>query len=390
MKYEITIFGYGISAKITSILLAKSGFKVCLISDQDQNQERKDTNLVTFLSSNSFNYLTLMIPSMRLFNETPAIQIIKCQLKNLSEKKPQLIEFKSEEEGNLGKIVKNSQLENCLDIEINQLQNIHIINSNQPNLIKNSSDGVQLKLVNGEQIDTEIFILSSTKSNVAEQTEVKFVKKDLGQKALSINIKGKIKNKNCAFQEFSSDGPIALLPYSKDEASIVWSLKNNSKILQLTEEDLTQTIGNHLKEHISSVKIQSIEKFNLQFVYATNLFNKNTVLIGNIAHNIHPIAGQGLNLSIKDVALLVKKINKYKSLGYKLNDQTMLEEFEIERKLDNVAYSFGTFSLNGILSSNNKLINYTARKGLSLIENNKYLKRLFVKSATGEDFFKSF
>tara|TARA_A100001388_G_scaffold252346_1_gene214762 strand:+ start:405 stop:1577 length:1173 start_codon:yes stop_codon:yes gene_type:complete len=390
MKHEITIFGYGISAKITSILLAKSGFKVCLISDQDQNQERKDTNLVTFLSSNSFNYLTLMIPSMRLFNETPAIQIIKCQLKNLSEKKPQLIEFKSEEEGNLGKIVKNSQLENCLDIEINQLQNIHIINSNQPNLIKNSSDGVQLKLVNGEQIDTEIFILSSTKSNVAEQTEVKFVKKDLGQKALSINIKGKIKNKNCAFQEFSSDGPIALLPYSKDEASIVWSLKNNSKILQLTEEDLTQTIGNHLKEHISSVKIQSIEKFNLQFVYATNLFNKNTVLIGNIAHNIHPIAGQGLNLSIKDVALLVKKINKYKSLGYKLNDQTMLEEFEIERKLDNVAYSFGTFSLNGILSSNNKLINYTARKGLSLIENNKYLKRLFVKSATGEDFFKSF
>ena len=390
MKHEITIFGYGISAKITSILLAKSGFKVCLISDQDQNQERKDTNLVTFLSSNSFNYLTLMIPSMRLFNETPAIQIIKCQLKNLSEKKPQLIEFKSEEEGNLGKIVKNSQLENCLDIEINQLQNIHIINSNQPNLIKNSSDGVQLKLVNGEQIDTEIFILSSTKSNVAEQTEVKFVKKDLGQKALSINIKGKIKNKNCAFQEFSSDGPIALLPYSKDEASIVWSLKNNSKILQLTEEDLTQTIGNHLKEHISSVKIQSIEKFNLQFVYATNLFNKNTVLIGNIAHNIHPIAGQGLNLSIKDVALLVKKINQYKSLGYKLNDQTMLEEFEIERKLDNVAYSFGTFSLNGILSSNNKLINYTARKGLSLIENNKYLKRLFVKSATGEDFFKSF
>ena len=68
----------------------------------------------------------------------------------------------------------------------------------------------------------------------------------------------------------------------------------------------------------------------------------------------------------------------------------MLEEFQMERKLDNAAYSFGTFSLNGILSSNNKLINYTTRKGLSLIENNKYLKRLFVKSATGEDFFKSF
>ena len=114
---------------------------------------------------------------MRLFNETPAIQIIKCQLKSLNEKKSQSIEFKSEEKTNLGKIVKNSQLENCLDREIHQLHNIHIINSNQPDLILNNSDGVQLKLVNGEQIETEIFILSSTKSNIAEQTEVKFVKK---------------------------------------------------------------------------------------------------------------------------------------------------------------------------------------------------------------------
>ena len=85
-----------------------------------------------------------------------------------------------------------------------------------------------------------------------------------------------------------------------------------------------------------------------------SLFYKNIVLIGNIAHNIHPIAGQGLNLSIKDIALFVKQINKYKSLGYKLNDQMILEEFEMKRKLDNTAYSFGTFSLNGYFSSNNK------------------------------------
>ena len=82
---------------------------------------------------------------------------------------------------------------------------------------------------------------------------------------------------------------------------------------------------------------------------------------------------------LKDIALFVKQINKYKSLGYKLNDQMMLEEFEMKRKLDNAAYSFGTFSLDGILSSNNKFVNFTTRKGLSLIEKNKYLKKLFVK-----------
>ena len=68
----------------------------------------------------------------------------------------------------------------------------------------------------------------------------------------------------------------------------------------------------------------------------------------------------------------------------------MLEEFEMKRKLDNTAYSFGTLSLDGILSSNNELVNFTTRKGLGLLEKNKYLKQLFVRSATGQDFFENF
>ena len=108
-----------------------------------------------------------------------------------------------------------------------------------------------------------------------------------------------------------------------------------------------------------------------------------------MAHNIHPIAGQGLNLSIKDIALFSKQITKYQSLGYKINDQMMLREFEMKRKLDNSAYTFGTFSLNGIFFSKNSLVNYTARKGLGFIEKSKYLKQIFVRSATGKDFFKS-
>ena len=89
-------------------------------------------------------------------------------------------------------------------------------------------------------------------------------------------------------------------------------------------------------------------------------FYQKYVLLGNVAHNIHPIAGQGLNLSIKDIALFLKQIIKYKSLGFRLNDQMILENFEAQRKLDNLSYSFGTFSLNGILSSNNKLLNFAA------------------------------
>ena len=390
MKYEFTIFGSGISAKIISSLLARSGFRVCLIKDKDKNKVDKNTNLVTFLSSGSLNYLSMMLPTMQLFSKSPEIKIIKCQLNSLSNKKSQSIEFNCSEEEYLGKIVKNSSLEDFLDKEIDQLSNIHIISTSRLDIIENNLNTVKLKLSNGEYIETDIFVLSSNKRNIIEQIDINFIKNDLEQEALSICLKGEIKNNSYAFQKFTSEGPLALLPYSKNEASVVWSLKNDSKILLKDKEELTQIISNHLNEYITSVTIKSIEKHKLQFVYAKNLYYNNTVLIGNIAHNIHPIAGQGLNLSIKDIALLLKQMSRYKSLGYKINDRMILEEFEMKRKLDNSAYSFGTFSLNGILSSNNKFVNNITRKGLGLVEKSNYLKKLFVKSATGKNFFGNF
>ena len=389
MKYEFTIFGFGISAKITSCLLARNGFSVCLISDKDQKQEISNTNLVTFLSRGSLNYLSSMFSNIKLFEENPEIDSIHCELNSLRGNKPQSIKFNDGEKQNLGKIVKNTDLEKYLDQEIGQLRNINIIHGSYPSMVENKKDGIKLKLNNGEEIDTDLFILSSTKNNITDHINIDFIKKDLEKDALSISVEGDIKNANCAFQKFTSDGPLALLPYSKNEASIVWSLKRDSKLLHKDNEELLQIITKHLSEQVSSIKMISNEKHKLQFVYAKNLVYKNTVLLGNIAHNIHPIAGQGLNLSIKDIAVFVNQIKKYKSLGYKLNDQMVLEEFEMKRKMDNTAYSFGTFLLDDIFSSNNNFVNYTARTGLGLVDKIKNLKQLFIRSATGEDFYKA-
>ena len=388
MKYEFAILGSGISAKITSSLLAKNGFSVCLILDKDQNQEDSNTNLVTFLSAGSLNYLSSIIPNANFFQEYPEIQKIKCNLNNLEKDKAQSIKFNNENKS-LGKIVKNSDLEKYLNEEINQLSSIDVINSNQIDSIENTASGIELKFSGNKKINSNLLILSTAIKNILEQINISFIKKDLKQTALSINIIAQIKNKNCAFQEFTKYGPLAFLPYSDDEASVVWSLKNNSQILSKESKELTQLIEKYLHEYVTSMQIISLEKHSLQFTYAKNLFYKKTVLLGNIAHNIHPIAGQGLNLSIKDIALFVKLIRKYTSLGYRLNDKMILEEFEIKRKLDNLAYSFGTFSLNDILTSENKFLNFATRQGLNIVDKNKYLKRFFIKSATGLDFFKS-
>ena len=391
MKYEITIFGSGISAKITSYLLASEGYKVCLILDKEKNQGTPSTNLVTFLSKGSLNYLYSKFPKMSsLFAKYSDIEAINCQLISVNKNKSESIYFEDDKKETLGKIVKNIELEDILNEYINQSVNLSIINSNPLSLIENTTDGVTLTLQNSDHIYSDLFILSSSQANITKQLKIKFINKDLEQHALSIDVKGNIKNKFSAFQKFTSDGPLALLPYSDDEASVVWSLRNNSQILQKDNDELAKIISNHLIEHVASLQLINIEKHRLQFTFAKNLFYKNTVLIGNIAHNIHPIAGQGLNLTIKDIAEFMNQISKYTSLGYKFNDQMVLKEFEMKRKIDNTAFSFGTILLDDILSSNNKFINYSTRKGFGLIEKSGAFKKFFTRRATGEIFFRSF
>ena len=387
MKHQFTIFGFGISAKITSCLLAKEGFSVCLISDKDQKKEISKTNLVTFLSRGSLNYLSSIFPNTKLFEEYPAIDSIHCELNSLRGNKPQSIKFNDEKKQNLGKIVKNTDLEKYLNEEIGQFSNINTIHGSYPSMVVNKKDGIKLKLHNREEIDSDIFILSSTKNNIADNINIDFIKKDLEKVALSISVEGDINNANCAFQKFTPNGPLALLPYSENEASVVWSIKRNSKLLNKDNEELLQIIGKHLSKYISSIKMISNEKHTLQFAYAKNLVCKNTVLLGNIAHNIHPIAGQGLNLSIKDIALFSKTITKYTNIGYDINDQILLSNFNQDRKLDNTAYSFGTFFIDEVFSSNNKVINFLSSQGVRWIQKNKLIKNFFVNNATGKSFF---
>ena len=86
----------------------------------------------------------------------------------------------------------------------------------------------------------------------------------------------------------------------------------------------------------------------------------------------------------------MNQISKYTSLGYKFNDQMVLKEFEMKRKIDNTVFSFGTILLDDILSSNNKFINYSTRKGFGLIKKSGAFKKFFTRRATGEIFFRSF
>ncbi len=386
MNYDFIIYGGGMSSQIAALALAKHNFKVCFI--ENSTIKKSDSNLVTFLSQGSINYLYSIIDDASVFKEYLDIKNITCLMANTN--KNSSITFDSEPNSVMGKIFPNKIIKDRLDSSIRKNKNIETLikkKSIQKEIIANK---VSIAIDGKKEIFASVFILSEKDRTLLDNEKIKFIYHDLEQTALSINVTGEFKKQNHAFQFFTKSGPLAFLPYSNDKASIVWSLKNNSREKQYDKNTLEGKLNDYFEKEIGNLKIENIENHRLNFNFSKKLYYRNTVIIGNIAHNIHPIAGQGLNLSIKDISLFLKIITKYASIGYELNNQTAFKEFDQLRKIDNAAYSFGTLALDKFLGSKNSLVRSIASTGIKILEKNKFAKQKIVENATGMEHFKSF
>ena len=385
MNYDFIIYGGGISSEIAALALAKNNFSVCYV--KNQTTQKTGSNLVTFLSSGSINYLCSIINDPLEFNKFNDIEKITCRLASINDGSS--ITFDSEPNSTMGKILPNKIISEQLTISLKENKNIDTLFITKSIRKEIHSNKVSIVVDEQNEISAKVFILSINDKNLLDQNNIKFISQDLNQTALSINVQGDFKIQNHAFQIFTSSGPLAFLPYSNNKASLVWSLKNGSKELNYEKSKLENKVNNYFEKEIGALKIENIETHKLNFLYAKKLYHGNTVIMGNIAHNIHPIAGQGLNLSIKDIYLFVEIILKYTSLGYEINNRMAFKEFNEIRKIDNAAYSFGTLALDKILKSKNSYLSMFANVGIKFLDKNSLLKSKIIKNATGVRNFKA-
>jgi 2-octaprenyl-6-methoxyphenol hydroxylase len=385
MNYDFIIYGGGISSEIAALALAKNNFNVCYV--KNQTIQKTESNLVTFLSSGSVNYLYSIIDDPLEFNKFTDIEKISCRLASI--KDGSSITFDNEPNSAMGKILPNKVISGQLAKSLKENKNIDTLLKTKSISKKTYSNKVSIVIDEQKEIFARVLILSVNDENLLEQNNIKFISQNLNQTAFSMDVKGEFKKQNHAFQIFTSSGPLAFLPYSHNHASLVWSLKNSSKELNYEKSKLESKVNEYFEKEIGALKIENIETHKLNFLYAKKLYHRNTVLMGNIAHNIHPIAGQGLNLSIKDISLFVEVILKYTSLGYEVNNRMAFKEFDQLRKIDNAAYSFGTLALDKILKSKNTFLSMFANMGIKILDKNNLLKRKIIKNATGVENFKA-
>ncbi len=386
MTHDFIIYGNGLSSKLLALALSKNNFKSLIIADQ--KPKTKESNLVTFLSEGSLKYISKVLETENIFPESEHIEKLHCE--HWVSKKETKLEFENPDKSRLGKIVPNVKIEEVFNNKIlSNSKHIHISDHCE---ITPKIDGNKITITDksGEKKSAALLFYSASSREYDLLNSFEFVEKKLDQIAISASVNVKRKQHNLAYQLFTKDGPVALLPVQGNDASVVWSLEKNSSILKLQQNDLENQLNKLFEKYVSKLNIKNIQTQKLSFSYAKNMYQDKIVLIGNIAHNIHPIAGQGFNLTVKDISKIVYYITKYHSLGLDLNSNQVLESFSNSRKYDNFSFSFGTLAMENIFSNENKFIRNFTSKGLRLINRSKKLKKFFIEKATGKTNFKNY
>jgi 2-octaprenylphenol hydroxylase len=281
-------------------------------------------------------------------------------------------------------IINHDDLENAFknrirkisynEIKIGSAESLNI-EMDHINLVDANSKRYQFKLVIGAD---------GSNSWVRSQTSIDVKNKAFNQTALVFNIKVTKAHQGCAYQKFMQDGILALLPIHTDEYSVVFSLNDNilDEYKKLDDAMFLLKLKKDLGEKFGDINILSKRQyFPLSMKINESLISDRVILIGDAAHQVHPLAGQGLNLGLRDVIEFDELLNSNKKYHHDLGLKQFLKKYNRNRKTDILSLTYLTNHLSHIFSSQSPIPEFVINFGLNKINQNHLIKKILIQKA---------
>jgi 2-octaprenyl-6-methoxyphenol hydroxylase len=224
------------------------------------------------------------------------------------------------------------------------------------------------------------------RSKLRTLAEIPTVGWETGQAGLVATIAHERDHKGRAEQHFLPAGPFAILPLPGRRSSIVWneSAADAKALLALEPAEFLAQLERRFTLKLGAIEIASrIESFPLSFRVARKFVGTRLALIGDAAHLVHPLAGQGLNLGLRDVAALVEALVKPLRLGLDPGDPATLEDYQRGRRFDVVFNGMSMDTMNRLFSNEIAPLRFARDLGLRLVDRAPALKRFFAAEAAG-------
>ncbi|MHA1559925.1 MAG: ubiquinone biosynthesis hydroxylase [Alphaproteobacteria bacterium] len=246
---------------------------------------------------------------------------------------------------------------------------------------------VLVKLLPIDFVDAKLLVAADgSRSQLRDIAGIGTTGWDYGQVGLVGTIRHEKPHFGVAQQNFLPEGPFAVLPLQRNCSSLVWT-ESRSKASDLVEADpgtVNREIRHRIGTRLGEVEIQGgLQAFPLRLSLARDLVKPRFCLVGDSAHTIHPLAGQGLNLGLRDVAALSETIVDARRLGLDFGELDVLERYQSWRRFDVTEMGVLTDGLNRLFSNDNTILRFARDIGLGMVDRLPKLKREMVDQAAG-------
>jgi 2-octaprenyl-6-methoxyphenol hydroxylase len=227
------------------------------------------------------------------------------------------------------------------------------------------------------KITAKLLVLADGGHLAGQIEDINYHVHEYQQWAIVANIKAKTKQQGLAYERFTPDGPVALLP-SGDNFALVWTVDPSlaKKVLEMDDATFLARLQKHFGDRVGHfINTGKRSGFPLALRYATPITSQRIALAGNAAQTLHPVAGQGFNLGLRDAWELSSEIITSTHRGTEIGAPAMLSRYRQRRQIDSVAGRVFTDSLIKVFSNDNAILRNICGMGLSTLDCLPTLKR---------------
>ncbi|AOE48883.1 2-octaprenyl-6-methoxyphenyl hydroxylase [Kangiella sediminilitoris] len=385
--YPVVIVGGGMAGASLALALAQQGIESAVFEafePNNQSQPSFDDRTVA-LSAASLNILDhLGVPVQQVSEPIKTIHVSDkghFGFARLSAEEAQVEQ--------LGAVVENWQLGNTLHQKIELEQAIDYITP--ATVTKLQQDVSQATLTIEMEGDTAevgaqlVVLADGARSPLRQMLHIESEVKDFNTSAIVCNLSTQLPHDNVAFERFTTDGPLALLPLTQKRMALVWSKPRDQidNYLSMSEKQFAKSLEDTFGARLGRItKVGERKSFPLVQQKAETLFRGRCVIIGNAAQSLHPIAGQGFNLGLRDVSVLSHFLKNKSDYGA----YEVLSEYQEMRQKDREQTLFVTESLARLFANSWAPLSLTRNLLLKFLDTSPVAKSVFAEQAMGFNF----
>ena len=384
--FDIIIIGAGLVGLSAALACAYKGASICLLDAAAP--EKTDDGRASAIAASSYTMLEHLGAAEALKGQVQPITDMLIADGAVGDVSPLTLHFDSAEvDGPTGYMVENNILRRAL---LNLVQKNEAIEFLAPIDIKDTSRTVKTATVTlGDTTELTASLLVAAdgrNSGLRQKADIDVQRFAYEQKAIVTTFEHELPHDGVAHQIFFAGGPLALLPLTDNRSSIVWSdtARAVDAAMALGDMAFTAELARRIGGFLGEIKLCAPRQtFPLSLQMAERYTDNRLVLVGDAAHAIHPIAGQGLNMGLRDAAALADVVAESWSVGLDLGGAS-IGDYEAWRNFDNKMLGASADVLNRLFSNNIMPIRHARRLGLAAVNRSKTAQKFFMKEAAGE------